>query len=36
MISGPLVTVPTTIALSLANIPDETNGIPPLIVAGSI
>ncbi|SVD26323.1 uncharacterized protein METZ01_LOCUS379177 [marine metagenome] len=28
--------MPTTIALLFANIPDEINGVPPLMVAGSI
>ena len=36
IISGPFVSLPTTIDLLLANIPDDKNGIPPLIVDGSI
>ncbi|SVD97934.1 uncharacterized protein METZ01_LOCUS450788 [marine metagenome] len=28
--------MPTTTALLLAKMPEETNGIPPLIVAGSM
>ena len=36
IISGPFVSEPTTTELLFANIPDDTNGIPPLIVAASI
>ena len=36
IISGPFVSLPTTIDLLLASIPDERNGVPPLIVEGSI
>ena len=36
IISGPFVNEPTTAHLPLARIPDDKNGVPPLIVAGSI
>ena len=35
IISGPVVNEPTTAHLSLTSIPEETNGTPPLTVAGS-
>ena len=36
IISGPFVNDPTTIDLLLARIPDDRNGVPPLIVEASM